>query len=77
MDISAQLWDLANVGSSPRVLLGHNAAILSVALTPDGKWALSRSSDNTARLWELLPRMSLAEVQKIIGAHEEIIRYNK
>ena len=30
--------------------------------------------DKTARLWELVPRMSFAEVQKIIGADEEETR---
>ena len=29
-------------------------AIYSVALTADGKWALTGSQDNTARLWDLL-----------------------
>ena len=53
---------------------GIPTAINSVALTPDGKWALTGSNDKTARLWELIPRMSLAEVQKIIGAHEETTR---
>ena len=47
------LWDLSNPGSSPRVLSGHTDWILSVALTPDGKWALTGSQDNTARLWDL------------------------
>ena len=32
--------------------------------------------DKTARLWELVPRMSFAEVQKIIGVHEEGTRSN-
>ena len=38
--------------------------------------ALTGSSDTTARLWELIPRMSLAEAQKIIGAYEETTRGN-
>ena len=29
----AQLWDLTDSGSSPRVLAGHTGAIWSVALT--------------------------------------------
>ena len=68
--------DLSNSVSSPRVLLGHTDPINSVALTPDGKWALTGSDDKTARLWELVPRMSFAEVQKIIGVHEETTRRN-
>ena len=36
-----------------RVLSGHTSVIFSVALTPDGKWALTGSRDNTARLWDL------------------------
>ena len=43
---TARLWDLANLGSSPRVLLEHTLVISSVALTPDGKlgsnWSLPR-----------------------------------
>ena len=35
------------------VLSGHRDAIHSVALTPDGKWALTGSWDHTARLWDL------------------------
>ena len=70
-DLTARLWDLSNPGSSPRVLSGHTGWIYSVALTADGKWALTGSIDTTARFWELFPRLSFAEVQKIIGAHEE------
>ena len=33
--------------------LGHSAAIFSVAITPDGKTALSGGDDNTLRLWDL------------------------
>ena len=36
-----------------RVLSGHTDWVLSIALTPDGKWALTGSLDNTARLWDL------------------------
>ena len=54
-----------------RVLSGHTDWINSVALTPDGKWALTGSRDNTARLWDLISRMSITEVRKITGAREE------
>ena len=48
-DNTARLWDLSNPGSSPRVLSGHKGVICSVALTPDGKWALTGSYDCTAQ----------------------------
>ena len=37
-----------------RIFSGHTDRIRSVALTPDGKWALTGSNDKTARLWDLL-----------------------
>ena len=40
--------------SVSRVLLGHTGLISSVAVTHDGRWALTGSRDNTARLWNLL-----------------------
>ena len=55
---------------------GIRAAIYSVALTPDGTWALTGSIDTTARLWEIILRMPLVKVQEIIGAHEETTRNN-
>ena len=45
-----------------RVLSGHTDAILSVALTPDGKWALTGSRDHTARLWDLSNAVSSPRV---------------
>ena len=36
-----------------RVLSGHTGLISSIALTPDGKWALTGSEDGTARFWDL------------------------
>ena len=44
------------------VLSGHTSSILSVALTPDGKWALTGSYDNTAQLWDLANRGSSPRV---------------
>ena len=55
LDKTARLWDLENPTSRPLVLSGHTDCIRSVALTPDGKWALTGSYDKTARLWELVP----------------------
>ncbi|MFC1717359.1 NB-ARC domain-containing protein, partial [Candidatus Poribacteria bacterium] len=40
-------------GSLLRTLSGHEGGINSVAVTPDGKFAISGSSDNTLKVWDL------------------------
>jgi hypothetical protein len=35
------------------VLDGHKDSVNSVAMSADGRWAVSGASDNTLRLWEL------------------------
>ena len=47
-------------------LTGHTSGIRSVSLTPDGKWALTGSSDNTARLWDLT---NPASSPRVLEAH--------
>jgi WD40 repeat protein len=37
-----------------RTFEGHTGSVNSVALSPDGRCALSGSDDNTLRLWELV-----------------------
>ncbi len=39
--------------------LGHTAAVRSVVFSPDGKFALSGSDDNTLRLWDVESALSL------------------
>jgi WD40 repeat protein len=36
-----------------RALEGHASAVLGVAVTPDGRFAVSVSRDNTLRVWDL------------------------
>src|SRR5947208_514676 len=45
-------WDL-ETGKLIRSLEGHGGPIRAVAITPDGRRALTSSDDRSARLWDL------------------------
>jgi WD40 repeat protein len=47
------VWDL-NTGQSVNLLKGHKREVVAVALTPDGKSAISCSKDKTCIVWDLL-----------------------
>jgi WD40 repeat protein len=47
-----QLWDL-NSGEELRRFKGHQKFVLAVTFSPDGRYALSGSRDQTLRLWRL------------------------
>jgi len=51
-DGTAILWDLRS-GLQIRRLRGHFAFVLAVAISADGRFALTGSADGTARLWQL------------------------
>ena len=46
------MWDLES-GRELRTLDGHSAAVNGVAVTPDGRRAVSASEDNTLKVWDL------------------------
>ena len=56
--------------SVSRVLSGHTDVVYSVALTPDGTWALTGSWDNTARLWDLSNPVSSP---RVLSGHTGLI----
>jgi WD40 repeat protein len=47
-----QLWDLKS-GEELRRFRGHQKFVLAVTFSPDGRFALSGSADQTLRLWRL------------------------
>jgi WD40 repeat protein len=60
-DRTARLWDLRakDPAANPVVLRGHEDAVTdkdavtAVAISPDNRWLVTVSWDNTARLWDL------------------------
>src|SRR5207237_1343207 len=47
-----QVWDLAT-GQLERTLRGHADQVNAVAVTPDGKTAVSASDDQTLQVWDI------------------------
>lgn len=46
------VYDL-QTGQELRTLYGHSLCVNAIAITPDGKWAVSASSDTTLKVWNL------------------------
>jgi len=40
-------------GAEPHLLLGHQDVVTSIAISPDGRWLASGSSDQTIRVWPM------------------------
>jgi WD40 repeat protein len=51
-DSRGKVWDL-ETGRELRTLEGHSSHVYGVAVTPDGKWAVSASYDYTLKVWDL------------------------
>jgi WD40 repeat protein len=54
-DRVVRLWDLAkpDPSASPFILLGHERAISTMAISDDSRWLLTGSEDGSMRLWDL------------------------
>lgn len=66
----ALLDALAAIGG--RSLVGHRAEISGVAISPDGRWIITVSSDHTARLWPLAADDATAH-QRTLRGHKGAI----
>ena len=51
-DNSIKLWDVAT-GKNTNTFKGHTRAVISIALSPDGKTLASGSGDKTIKLWDV------------------------
>jgi WD40 repeat protein len=57
-----RLWDLAKFKETT-TLLGHEDRVLSGAISPDSRWAVSGGRDLQVKLWDLKERAEHASVQ--------------
>jgi WD40 repeat protein len=47
-----RVWERAT-GKEVQKLTGHYGGVLSVAVTPDGRYIVSGSGDQTVRVWSI------------------------
>lgn len=52
------------------VLTGHEGVVYGVALSPDGRWFVTGSADNTARIWD----SETGETRAVLRGHEGRVR---
>nr|CCA20577.1 U3 small nucleolar RNAassociated protein putative [Albugo laibachii Nc14] len=57
---SAQVRILNRETLSCDLLSGHTDIVMSLAVSPDGRWLVSASKDRTARLWDFSTRQCIA-----------------
>jgi hypothetical protein len=62
-DRTLRLWDLTT-GACVRTLEGHSGPVRAVALTGDGRHAMSGSLDGTVQLWDLATDASLRTIEE-------------
>jgi WD40 repeat protein len=68
-DLTLKLWDL-ETGHELRTLTGHSAGVLGVAMSGDGRLAVSGSKDGTLKIWNLGTRL---EPWNLTGHRSEVL----
>jgi hypothetical protein len=68
LDNTARVWNLDS-GECLKVLEGHTNGVTSLALSADGRFAVSGSDDNTLRVWDL----KSGECLKVLEGHAESV----
>src|SRR5271166_1171910 len=68
------LWPLRGNLTPPggpliRILEGHSSLVVGVAITPDGRHAVSASYDNTLRIWDLESGQSV----RTLEGHSDLV----
>ena len=69
--LAGELWDLAT-GMELRTFTGHT--VISVAISPDGRTALSGSSDHTLKLWNLTPCLPASVSRKLTKRLSKVLQ---
>ena len=79
MIILLKVWDL-ETGKETYTLEGHKSFITAIATTPDGRYAISGSHDNTLKVWNLITGKEedtlighISIISKIITINEDYI----
>ena len=60
----------ASKSSLVKIIMGHTEAIVRVAMTAHGLWAVSASADNTIRIWDMEDKQCIA----IFRGHNDQVR---
>ena len=68
---AAWLWNLEQPGpvEHPLELSGHEAGVSAIAITGDGRWAVTTSNAGVVRLWSLADE-ELSELPLVLRGHE-------
>ena len=57
-DSTVRLWNIQD-GQAAALLSGHRGMVFGVRFSPDGRYLLSHSFDQTVRLWDVMARRRL------------------